>query len=168
MTELVTRAARPDERAAIARLTWQAYAEYERIMAPSAWAALEHAIASGLEAERGVERIVAVQDDELVGSVLLYGAATNAYADSLPDLEWPEVRLLSVPPAHRGRGVAIALLNECVRRARQAGAAALGLHTSISMRAAIRLYEQMGFVRAPEHDFQPPGAERVEAYRLDL
>jgi hypothetical protein len=36
------------------------------------------------------------------------------------------------------------------------------------MQAAIRLYEQMGFVRFPEYDFQPEGAELVMAYRLNL
>jgi ribosomal protein S18 acetylase RimI-like enzyme len=44
----------------------------------------------------------------------------------------------------------------------------LGLHTSRSMRAAVRLYERMGFVRDPEHDFHPPGAELVEGYLLRL
>jgi hypothetical protein len=34
------------------------------------------------------------------------------------------------------------------------------------MRAAIRLYERMGFVRVPEQDFQPAGAELVKAYQL--
>jgi ribosomal protein S18 acetylase RimI-like enzyme len=48
------------------------------------------------------------------------------------------------------------------------GARELGLHTSASMRAAMRMYERMGFVRAPEYDFRPPGAELVEAYRLPL
>ena len=37
-----------------------------------------------------------------------------------------------------------------------------------SMAAALRMYGRMGFVRAPEHDFRPPGAELVEAYRLPL
>jgi ribosomal protein S18 acetylase RimI-like enzyme len=59
-------------------------------------------------------------------------------------------------------------MDECVRRARAAGATELGLHTSRSMRVAMRMYERMGFVRAPEYDFQPPGAELVEAYRLTL
>jgi hypothetical protein len=36
------------------------------------------------------------------------------------------------------------------------------------MRAAKALYEQMGFVRDPEHDFYPPGAELVEGYLLRL
>jgi hypothetical protein len=38
------------------------------------------------------------------------------------------------------------------------------------MHTARRLYEQLGFVRDPDHDFQPPppGAELVEGYRLPL
>jgi hypothetical protein len=36
------------------------------------------------------------------------------------------------------------------------------------MRAALRLYERMGFVRDPERDFQPPGAELVEGFLLRL
>ncbi len=30
------------------------------------------------------------------------------------------------------------------------------------------MYEGMGFQRAPENDFQPPGTERVVGYRLRL
>jgi hypothetical protein len=36
------------------------------------------------------------------------------------------------------------------------------------MKAAIQMYERMGFERAPENDFQPPGTERVLGYRLGL
>jgi hypothetical protein len=36
------------------------------------------------------------------------------------------------------------------------------------MRAAKQLYERMGFVRDRDSDFQPPGAELVEGYRLSL
>jgi ribosomal protein S18 acetylase RimI-like enzyme len=59
-------------------------------------------------------------------------------------------------------------MDECVRRARRAGATAIGLHTSRSMRAAVAMYTRMGFVRVPEFDLQPPGTELVEAYRLTL
>ncbi len=60
------------------------------------------------------------------------------------------------------------MMHECIERARRAGATELGLHTSDSLRVAIHLYERLGFVRAPEYDFQPPGAEVVKAYRLPL
>jgi GNAT superfamily N-acetyltransferase len=86
----------------------------------------------------------------------------------LEPLAWPEVRLLAVPPEARGRGVSKALMDECLRRARRAGATAMGIHTSRSMRVAMQIYERMGFIRIPEYDHQVPGGERVEAYRLQL
>jgi ribosomal protein S18 acetylase RimI-like enzyme len=55
-----------------------------------------------------------------------------------------------------------------MRRAKQAGASRIGLHTSDSLRAAIHIYERKGFLRAPELDFQPEGAELVMAYYRDL
>src|SRR5690606_22036723 len=116
-----------------------------------------------------VERIVAERDGGLVGSVLLFPPALDAYGGAVEaEIAWPEVRLLAVAPAERGRGVGTALVRECARRARRAGATALGLHTSGSMRIAIHLYERLGFVRAPRYDFRPPGGELVTAYRLDL
>jgi ribosomal protein S18 acetylase RimI-like enzyme len=60
------------------------------------------------------------------------------------------------------------LVEECIRRARSQGANEVGLHTSGSMRAAMAMYARLGFVRASERDFQPPGAELVEGYRLRL
>ena len=92
----------------------------------------------------------------------------DAYAGAIDQAPWPEVRLLAVAPTWRGSGAAQALMDACVRRAREMGATALGLHTSRSLAAAVRLYRRMGFVRAPERDFQPEGAEVVEGYRLDL
>ena len=162
------RDARDDERPAIRDLTLAAYAEYAEIMAPSAWAGLRQAVLSGLEAEGAVERIVAERGGTLLGSVMLYEADANAYGDASAGGGWPELRLLAVAQAARGQGVGTALVEECVRRAQRAGASTLGLHTSESLRAAIRMYERMGFVRTPEGDFQPEGAELVMAYRLSF
>lgn len=162
------RDARPGEHAAIAALTLAAYAEYATLMEPSAWAALEQAVRTALASGEAAQRIVAEQDGVLVGSVMLYPPAADAYGGEVAHGSWPELRLLAVAREARGCGVGEALVHECVRRARTTGAPALGLHTSRSMRVARRMYERLGFVRAPEHDFQPPGAEIVEAYRLLL
>jgi GNAT superfamily N-acetyltransferase len=162
------RDAREDERDAIRALTLRAYAEYATVMAPEAWAGLERAVLTALASEERVERIVAERGGALVGSVLLYPPAADAYGGAVRRASWPELRLLAVAPEARGHGVGRALVDECVRRARRAGAAELGLHTSASMRVAMRMYERMGFVRAPEHDFRPDGAELVTAYRLPL
>jgi GNAT superfamily N-acetyltransferase len=162
------RTARPTERDAIVRLTRAAYAEYAHVMAPSAWAALEQAIDASLADDRGVTRLVAEIDGAIVGSAALYEPDAAAYGDLVSATPWPELRLVAVAPAARGRGVAQALVAECIARARQQGAHAVGLHTSRSMRAAMRLYERIGFVRDPDHDFHPPGAELVEGYLLRL
>jgi ribosomal protein S18 acetylase RimI-like enzyme len=164
---LVVRDARPDEREAIRALTLQAYEQYAATMAPSAWEGLSGAIGNGLQVEEA-ERIVAERGGRLLGSVMLFPRAADAYGNIAGRASWPELRLLAVAPEARGQGVGEALVEECIRRARRMGAAELGLHTSESMAAAIRMYRRMGFVRAPEHDFQPEGAELVEAYRLPL
>lgn len=162
------RIARDDERDAIAALTTRAYREYAAIMDPLAWEGLESAVRAALASNDPIERIVATNDDHIVGSVFLYPPASRAYSFTDARADWPELRLLAVAPAWRGRGVARALVVECIRRARAMGAEELGLHTSCSMHAAIELYRHMGFVRAPERDFRPPGAELVEGYRLML
>ena len=163
------RDARDGEHEAIRELTLRAYREYAALMTPSAWAGLSAAVRSALDSTEQVARIVAAREGgTLVGSVLLYPPAADAYAGATARAAWPEVRLLAVAPEARGHGVGRRLMEECIRRARAAGAGELGLHTSVSMRAAIRLYTDMGFVRDPDRDFHPPGAELVEAYRLPL
>lgn len=162
------RDARDDEHAAVRALTLRAYAEYADVMAPAAWAGLERAVRAALADRGAAERIVAERAGELVGSVLLYPPSADAYGGLAAQASWPELRLLAVAPEARGLGVGAALVRECVRRARRMGARELGLHTSASMRVARAMYGRMGFVRAPEHDFRPDGAELVEGYRLPL
>ena len=168
LEDITVRAAHTAEHAQISRLTLDAYRQYATLMAPSAWAALEQAVHVSLADDTGVTRIVAEVDGVIVGSAALYAPDAAAYGALASPTSWPEVRLVAVAPTARGRGIARALVDECVRRARLAGATTLGLHTSRTMRDAIRLYERMGFVRDPERDFQPPGAELVEGYLLRL
>ena len=77
-------------------------------------------------------------------------------------------RLLGVHPDARGRGIGRLLTEECLRRARRAGRGAMGLHTTQPMAIARTMYERMGFVRMPEHDFYPVPGFHVMAYRLPL
>ncbi|HEX6037373.1 GNAT family N-acetyltransferase [Longimicrobium sp.] len=166
---LRVRDARPEDRAAASDVTLAAYGEFAETMEPEAWAGLDAAVRAALASDDPtVQRIVAECDGQVVGSVMLYPPASDAYAGYTEAATVPELRLLAVAPSARGMGVGRALVEECIRRARAIGAAELGLHTSRSMEVALRMYEQMGFVRAPEHDFQPPGAELVTGYRLPL
>jgi len=162
------RDARPEERGAVRALTLRAYAEYAAVMAPAAWAGLDAAVRAALDGDGGEARIVAERGGELLGSVMLFPPAADAYGAAAERAGWPVLRLLAVAPEARGRGIGQALVQECVRRARGMGAAELGLHSSESLRAAIRMYERMGFRRAPERDFRPEGAELVMGFRLPL
>jgi GNAT superfamily N-acetyltransferase len=167
-TELVIRDARDEDRAAARELTLRAYAQYANVMEPAAWAGLDGAIRAALESDAVMERIVAEHRGEVVGSVMLFPPQVRAYGEISGAAQAPELRLLAVSPEARGLGVGRALVEECIRRARRMGARELGLHTSKSMAVAMDLYRRMGFVRWPETDFQPDGAELVEGYRLPL
>ena len=168
MSQLTIRDARAEERAAIAALTHAAYAEYATTMAPGAWRGLNAAVHAALASDDPAEWIVAEQDGALVGSVGLFAPVALMYEGAVVGADAPELRMLAVAPDARGQGVGEALVAECIARARRSGASALGLHTSDSMRAAMRMYERFGCVRAPEHDFQAEETELVKGYRLEL
>ncbi len=164
---MMIRDAEPGEREVVVELTRFAYAEFRSVMTPVTWRGLSNAVEAALENSGPAEIIVATDRDEIVGCVFLYPGGSSPYPGE-PPLAEPEFRLLSAPPGHRGHGVGHALVEECIRHSKMAGARALGLHTSVSFRDAIELYRKMGFLRAPERDFRPADAEVVEAYRLPL
>ncbi|MBO9128595.1 GNAT family N-acetyltransferase [Bacillus sp. 165] len=145
----------------------QAYSEYTRAVSAEHWAALKKAISSDADIQPGVELIVAEVDGRIVGSVTLFPAKTDAYEGSIDELDYPEIRMLAVAPEARGKGVATALVYECIRRAKAKGFVAIGLHTGEFMESAIKLYERIGFERLPEYDFEPAGdGVVVKAFRL--
>jgi len=164
------REAREEDRDAMLRVTLLAYQEYAAIMGEELWQGYSHGMAATIEGDDQPERVVAEQDGAIVGSVLLYPAGTVIQTPDGGSVsrERPEVRLLAVGPAARGRGIGKALVEECARRARRAGATALTLHTTDMMQFAVRLYEGMGFERAPEIDFTPAPGVVIKGYALSL
>jgi GNAT superfamily N-acetyltransferase len=162
------RDARPEDKAAIEVVTRAAYAQYGSTMPPRFWPMYWQNLVAALEGESSAEVIVADLGGSIVGVVRLYPPSTNAYSSANVPLAWPEIRLLAVAPEARGRGVGQALMDECLRRARKVGAVAVGLHTMPVMEEAVRMYERMGFVPAPETDFRPMPGIVVQGYRRDL
>jgi predicted N-acetyltransferase YhbS len=169
MPDLLIRSARDSDRAAIREVTLAAYQEYASRM-PAHWEDYVQNILATLAEVKPAEQIVAEQDGAVVGTVLLYPAGTvmSPRSDVSVTLAWPEVRLLAVAPAARGQGIGLALMRECIQRARQGGAVALTLHTTDMMQVAMSMYERMGFVHAPDLDFQPAPDITIKGYRLDL
>jgi ribosomal protein S18 acetylase RimI-like enzyme len=75
--------------------------------------------------------------------------------------------MLAVTPGARGKGIAAALVLECIRRAKVNGFQSIGLHTADYMESAVKLYQRIGFKRQPEFDFEPVNdGIIVKAYRL--
>ena len=168
---LTIRAARADDRAAVEAVTLAAYEQYAGVLPPALWSAYRQSIVETLTSVAPETQIVAEAAGELVGSVLLYPPGTEMAEPGTGRslvLTWPEVRLLAVAPTARGTGVGRRLMEECIRRARDAGAPTLTLHTTDMMRVAMGLYERMGFERAEELDFRPAPQLLVKGYRLEL
>ncbi|MBT2654932.1 GNAT family N-acetyltransferase [Bacillus sp. ISL-18] len=133
------------------------------------WGALKQAISSDADANPDIERIVAELDGKIVGSVVLYPAKIDAYGGNVENLDYPEIRMLAVAPEAQGKGIATALISECIARAKAKSFQSIGLHTGEFMIGAMRLYERLGFERIPQHDFQPANdGIIVKAYRLSL
>jgi ribosomal protein S18 acetylase RimI-like enzyme len=74
--------------------------------------------------------------------------------------------MLVVDPARRGQGAGRALVDGCLRLAGEAGAPAVGLHTSPIMASALRMYEALGFVR--DQDLAPIRGVPYGRYVLPL
>ncbi|MGB9378531.1 MAG: GNAT family N-acetyltransferase [Mycobacteriales bacterium] len=112
------------------------------------------------------ELLVADGGGQVVGAVAL-AASGGPYAELAGPGE-AVFRMLVVDPQWRGRGVAQALVQACLERARSAGCQRMVISTEPIMHAAHRLYQRMGFARDPGRDWTPvPGVDLL-AYVIDL
>ncbi len=116
--------------------------------------------ARGRAAETDV--LVAVDPDgTILGCVSYVRDHTSPYAEVEREGE-AGFRMLGVAPAARGRGVGTALVEACLDRARAAGRTAVAISSGDSWVTSHRVYARLGFVRAPERDFDPvPGVSLI-------
>ena len=168
---MLVREARDAELDQVVGLMIEAYREYAAGLPAGAWEMYEADIAD-VRGRLDHSRLIVCDDGgELIGAVTFYPPGGF---ELLPE-GLAYFRLLAVPPSQRRRGVARALVDETIARARTLGAAALAIHTTPAMAAGTALYESIGFVRDSGLDLEPPGFEmpdgspiRVLGYRLDL
>jgi GNAT superfamily N-acetyltransferase len=155
--------ARPADFPAIAALNVAAYQEFRPACGEEAWARMR-ANLEAVDALAAAAALLVVRDGgRIVGSVAYLPAGRTA--PPLPR-EWASVRMLAVAPGARGRGVAAALMHACIARARDEGAAVLGLYTTAMMGAARALYARLGFVE--DAVLPPRHGQPCWRYRLDL
>ncbi len=166
---MIIRDAKEKEILTIREQRVEAYRDHIQSIPEEHWKALKKAISSEADQQSGVELIVSEIEDSIVGSIALFPAKTDAYEGYVDTLDYPEIRVLAVSPEARGRGVATALIDECIKRTKAKGYNLIGLHTGEFMNEAISLYERYGFERLPQHDFQPANdGIIVKAFRLSI
>jgi ribosomal protein S18 acetylase RimI-like enzyme len=166
-SRIVIRDARPEELESVARLLKKSYEQYASSMPARSWKMYLEDIMDVRGRLDSSQLIVATVGDKLAGAVTLYLDKAIPEETGWP-AGWSSVRLLGVDPQYRGHGIGRALMEECMKRSREHGFHTIGLHTTLMMDVARRMYERMGFVRVPEHDYHPAPDVIVMAYKLDL
>lgn len=147
------RALRPEDHEAVAEAILTAYIDGGHLAPDDGY---RHELADVAARAEVAEILVAEVDDgdgpRVAGTVVL-APPGSPLRETARDGEY-EFRMLAVHPDFHRRGIARALLDEVISRARAAeGVHAVALTTMFSMTHAHRLYESAGFVRAPERDW---------------
>jgi ribosomal protein S18 acetylase RimI-like enzyme len=159
---IVIRPYAPGDRDAVNAVARAAFAQYARDY--DDWPSFIEGIGRMAELAADADLLVAEQGGRVVGAVAHVGPGRPRSAIFPP--EWSVIRMLVVDPHGRGQGVGRKLVAGCLRLAQQAGAPAVGLHTSPIMASALRMYEAIGFVR--DHDLPPIRGVPYGRYVLPL
>jgi len=141
------RVAHPDEFARVGELT---VAAYRLLPVDHLWGGYEAEILDTAGRAKHADVLVALVDQDVVGSVTLVTDAASPWS------EWTEpgevqFRLLAVDTAVRGRGIGETLVRACMTRTR---GAPIMIHTTPWMETARRMYDRLGFIRRPDRDVQ--------------
>jgi ribosomal protein S18 acetylase RimI-like enzyme len=164
-TEIPVREARPDELDAAGRLVANAYTAGALIAAEDSW--YLDLIRDARDRSRDCPILVALdaRTGALLGCVTYVPGPGNRFAEM--ELEGEAgFRMLGVAADAQRRGAGEALVRACIALARDAGRIGLAISTGANMLAAQRLYERVGFRRAPERDHDPVPGVHLLAYVL--
>lgn len=178
LSRMRVRDARTDELDELGRLLAEVYGAFRAHLPAQAWERYIGEIVDARSRLGESELIVAEHAGRIVGTIGFYPDASRSAIERWPD-GWASIRTLGVRAEARGRGVGTALAGDCVRRAQARKVKAIGLHTAPHMGAATRLYQRLGFRRAPQFDIEigemftgrslpPRESWQAQAYRLDL
>jgi ribosomal protein S18 acetylase RimI-like enzyme len=161
---VLVRTARADEYDAIAEMT---VATYGPVLGPLLDEEYKAELSDVAGRARDSVVLVAEGDDgRLLGSVT-YVPGPGRYGEFAVDDE-AGIRMLAVPADVQRRGVGTALVAACIERARVDERARIVLFTAPPMVAAQRLYEAVGFRRAPKRDWSFDGDLTLMGYVLEL
>ena len=112
--------------------------------------------------------VVAVDETGTVIGTVTWCPVGSPWRELATRPDQAEFRMLSVAPEARRQGVARALVEWCLDRARKDEMTEVVLCSLTVMTAAHTLYGSFGFQRAPELDWQPVPSVLLWGFRLPL
>ena len=166
----VVRAAQPEEYAAAGALTADAYRadglldEHELPVD----AAYEQKLLDAVRRAREAELWVVVDTEGALLGTVTWCPPRSPWRELARADHQAEFRMLAVAPAGRRRGVARALVEACLARARSDKMTEMVLWSHPRMFGAHALYAQLGFVRAYDLDGSPVPGVYLWGFRLAL
>ncbi len=152
----------------VAEITKTANNEYAASMDQVFWHDYEESTRQKLLTDTDVLRIVALEGEKVVASVIYCPPYEIQLAGKLIKNPHPEFRLLSVLPEHRNKGLANLLIEACEERARRDNEEAISLHTTRFMSVAKAMYERRAYQRFDTIDFEPVPGFVVMGYKKSL
>ncbi|HZA72942.1 MAG TPA: GNAT family N-acetyltransferase [Propionibacteriaceae bacterium] len=164
------RAARPEEYAAVGALTAEAY-RVDGLLDPHDQpvdAAYEEKLLDATRRAREAELWVAVDSDGVVLGTVTWCPVGSPWRQLALAEHQAEFRMLSVAQAGRRRGVARALVEACLARARRDAMSEVVIWSHPRMFGAHALYARMGFERAYDLDGSPVPGVYLWGFRLGL
>jgi ribosomal protein S18 acetylase RimI-like enzyme len=163
---LEIRPVRASEYTAAGEATAAAYREFRRPDSPGWDAYLARIADVGSRADLGTV-LVALDAGVIAGSATVELDARISPGPSEPlATDQAHLRMLGVSPAHRGKGIARALMVACIDLARARGRRVMTLETDAVMVAAQQLYVSLGF--RPTGLQREPGRPELLGYRLEI
>ena len=155
------RLAGPEDLATVGAVTVAAYASFTLGPTDPYIDRLSDAAARAEQAELWL----AEDGGDILGTVTVCPPGSVWREISRPDEG--EFRMLAVAPQARGRGVGETLARFAVDRFAAQGVHAMVLSSLPTMHSAHRLYERLGFHRAPDRDWSPVPGVQLLAYHRD-
>ncbi|MGW0979883.1 GNAT family N-acetyltransferase [Streptomyces xiamenensis] len=165
--DTMIRAAEPDELTELGEMTATTYLDEGLLTYGAADPYLRVLRDTARRAAHTQILVAADTDGTLLGSVTLV-LDGGPYVDVADGPEEAEFRMLVVRNEARGRGIGEALVRECLSRARRAGKRRVVISSSSQMHTAHRLYGRLGFVRAPERDWDPFPGVTLHVFACEL
>ncbi len=149
------RIATKNEWTQIADLTKTAYGEYAKDADPDFWLMYESRTRDLLISDENLIRFVLLDSDVIAASAIYVPPYKRDTGEKIIENKYPEMRLLSVHPDYRNKGLANKLIEACERRAKDDGFESMTLHTTSLMTTAKAMYERRGYERFEQLDFKP-------------